>query len=369
MSTIAIDARIISTSTGRYVERLITRLQDIDPENEYLILVRAKDKDYWQPKQSNFRIVIADFADFSIFGEQIQLLQLLNQLKPDLVHFCMPQQPMLYRGKKVTTIHDLTPIRTYNSDKNWLLYHLKQLVARGVLWLLPRTNDRIIVPTIYVKHDLMKFAGVNDRKITQLYEAAELTTTKTSVYSPLHHKQFIMYAGQQSDYKNIRRLMLAHQKLLTQKPDLILALVGRLSGKNGVPLQRNKTWAESQGFKNILYTDFLPDEQLAWLYQHTACYVFPSLMEGFGLPALEAMLQGAPVASSNATCLPEVYGEAAHYFEPTEVDDIARAVSEVLDDEKLRASLIKKGKKQAQRYSWRTMAEETLVIYRHVLNT
>lgn len=367
MNKIVIDARIISTSTGRYIERLVTNLQEIDHENQYVILVRAKDKDYWRPKRENFRVQIADFADFSVWGEQVALLRLLNRLKPDLVHFCMPQQPILYRGKKVTTIHDLIPIKVYNSDKQWLKYHLKQLVAKGVIWLIPRTNDHVIVPTKYVQRDLMRFAHIDDHKITQAYEAAELTTPRVEPYPPLVDKQFIMYVGQQSDYKNIRRLMQAHQLLLEKKPDLLLVLVGKLSGKNGVPLRRNKAWAEEHGFKNILYTDFLPDEQLAWTYQHTACYVFPSLMEGFGLPALEAMLQGAPVASSNATCLPEVYEDAAHYFDPLRSDDIARAITEVLDHAKLRQQLIKKGLRQAKKYSWRKMAEETLAVYQKTL--
>src|SRR6478735_8523535 len=108
---IAIDARIINSSTGRYVERLLHYLQEIDTVNRYTILVRQKDKDYWQPTANNFTTKVADFADYS-FAEQIGFKQLLNELKPDLVHFCMPQQPVLYTGKSVTTIHDLTLLNT-----------------------------------------------------------------------------------------------------------------------------------------------------------------------------------------------------------------------------------------------------------------
>lgn len=368
MSKIVIDARIISSTTGRYVERLITHLQHIDSKNTYIILVRARDKQSWRPTNPRFKVKVADFANFSVIGEQIQFLRLLNQLKPDLVHFCMPQQPILYRGKKVTTVHDLTPIKTYNSDKNWLIYHLKQLVAKGVFWLIPRTSSRVIVPTKFVKQDLQHFAHVGPAKISQIYEAAELTTVDVQPYKPLRDRQFIMYTGQQSDYKNIRRLILAHQQLLQARPGLKLVFAGRLSGANGAPSRRNQAWAAENGYKNIIYTDFIPDTQLAWLYQHTACYVFPSLMEGFGLPALEAMLQGAPVASSNATCLPEVYEDAAHYFDPTSVDDIARAITEILDNKQLRRELVEKGIYQARKYSWHTMAKETLAIYQKVLS-
>src|SRR3990167_9724645 len=131
MSHIAIDARIINSSTGRYVERLIHYLEKVDTENTHSILVRTKDLDFYKPTNPRFVIEEANFSDYS-FNEQLGLLKLLNKLKPDLVHFCMPQQPILYRGKHVTTVHDLNLLKTYNSDKNWLVFHAKQLVGRFV---------------------------------------------------------------------------------------------------------------------------------------------------------------------------------------------------------------------------------------------
>src|ERR1700676_176439 len=107
MKRIAIDARIIYTSTGRYVERLIEYLQELDRVRDYVVLLRKADYDRWQPKAPNFRKLVADHQAFT-FGEQIQFARQLRALSPDLVHFTVPQQPMLYRGRRVTTIHDLT---------------------------------------------------------------------------------------------------------------------------------------------------------------------------------------------------------------------------------------------------------------------
>jgi glycosyltransferase involved in cell wall biosynthesis len=92
-------------------------------------------------------------------------------------------------------------------------------------------------------------------------------------------------------------------------------------------------------------------------------------MEGFGLPGLEAMGYGAPVISSNATCLPEVYGDAAHYFNPTDTDDITRAINDVLTDDSLRQALITSGYEQLKKYSWRRMAEQTHTVYTKALQT
>jgi glycosyltransferase involved in cell wall biosynthesis len=122
-----------------------------------------------------------------------------------------------------------------------------------------------------------------------------------------------------------------------------------------------------EGIEGVIFTDFISDNALLWLYEHCEAYVFPSLSEGFGLPALEAMAHGAPLISTNATCSPEIYGDGAHYFNPLDVEDMAAKIGEVLDNPKLRQELIKRGKKQAAKYSWRRMAEETVGVYKKVL--
>ena len=363
MSHIAIDARIINSSTGRYVERLIHYLEKVDTENTYTILVRTKDLDLYKPTNPRFVIEEANFSDYS-FNEQLGLLKLLNKLKPDLVHFSMPQQPILYRGKHVTTVHDLSLLKTYNSDKNWLVFHAKQLVGRFVFKIISRTSDYIFVPTKFTQEDLEKFTSSAKGKTILTYESADkLHAGKTKKYKT-GFKQYILYVGQQSDYKNIRRLGDAHQKLLRKHPDLGLVLVGKLNQS----AQNNQAYFDDKKYKNIHFTGFVSDQERDWLYENCAAYIFPSLMEGFGLPGLEAMHYGAPVISSNATCLPEVYEEAAHYFNPYNSSHIARAIDDVLSDTKLRNKLIKQGSMQVKKYSWERMAKQTLAGYKRALH-
>ncbi len=357
MSHIAIDARIINSSTGRYVERLLNYLQQIDQVNNYSILVLAKDKNYWQPTANNFKVKIADFKNYSI-NEQFGFKQFLDQLSPDLVHFCMPQQPILYHGNHVTTFHDLTLLKTYNTDKNWLIYHFKQVIGKYVFKQVAKSSNQIIVPSNFTKNELLKLVNIPADKITITYEAADVYVDKLTTYKH-PFKQFILYVGQQRDYKNIRYLGDAHQKLLKKHPDLGLILVGKINDSAKI----NQQYFVENNYKNIIFTDFIPDNQRDWLYTQATAYVFPSLMEGFGLPGLEAMGYGAPVISSDATCLPEVYGDAAYYFNPDDVNDIARAINDVLTDDKLRDDLIKKGYKQIKKYSWLRMAQQTHEIY------
>lgn len=358
---IAIDARIINTSTGTYVERLLHYLQKIDTTNRYTILVPTKDLHFFTPTAKNFTVMAADFPNYS-FAEQIGFKKLLDQLAPDLVHFCMPQQPILYKGKHVTTVHDLTLLNTYNSDKNWLVFHIKQHVAKYVFKKIAHTSSHIITPTQYVKDEYVRFAGISPQKVTVTYEAADVSLGSIKPYKH-PFKEFILYVGQQSDYKNIRRLGDAHQKLLAKHPNLGLLLVGK---KDKAAL-KNEAYFESKGYRNIHFTGFLPNEQRDWLYTHTNLYVFASLMEGFGLPGLEAISYGAPVASSNATCLPEVYGDAVHYFDPYDTNDMARAIGDVLNDEKLQKELVKKGYQLIKKYSWQRMAKQTHQVYMDAL--
>ena len=130
----------------------------------------------------------------------------------------------------------------------------------------------------------------------------------------------------------------------------------------------NKDLFEKRNYKNIHFTDFLPDTQRDWLFTKAQAYVFPSLMEGFGLPPLEAMAYGTPVVSSSASCMPEILGDAAEYFDPKNVDDMASAIERVITDSSLRTALVERGYKQAAKYSWETMARETHEVYLNTLS-
>lgn len=363
MSHIAIDARIINSSTGRYIERLLHYLQEVDTVNTYSVLVLKKDEHFWTPSNDNFTVVVADFGQYSL-AEQIGLKKLLDRLSPDLVHFCMPQQPVRYTGNHVTTFHDLTLLHTRMSDKNPIVYGFKQFVGKFVFKHVARTSTFILSPTQHTKDELVGFTHINPDKVVVTPLAADVFDDKVSPYdSPFKH--YILYVGQQPDYKNIRRLAAAHQRLIKKYPDLGLILAGRIA----TDTQANKDFFESKGYKNIHFTGFVEDDQRDWLYKHADAYVFASYMEGFGLPGLEAMGYGAPVVSSNASCLPEVYGDSVHYFDPFNVTDMARAIDEVLSDEVLRNGLIKKGYEQLKKYSWRRTAEQTHEVYLRALET
>ena len=362
MAKIVIDARELRTTTGRYIERLLYYLQEIDNKNSYVVLLKPKDIDGWIPSNKNFTSMPCPYKEFT-FREQISLFRQLREIKPDLVHFAMVQQPIGYMGKVVTTMHDLTTVRFKNPSKNWLIFSIKQFVYIWVNKIVAHKSKSIITPSKFVKEDIAKFTRINSRKITVTYEGADKIKDESESIESLADSPFIMYTGRPQPHKNLERLIEAYSIIKKDYPGLKLVL----SGKKDVLYKRIEKEALANGLSDIIFPGFVSEGQLKWLYENCLAYIFPSLSEGFGLPGLEAMLHGAPVVSSDATCLPEIYGDAASYFNPLDISDMYEKINTVINDQELRERLIKKGYIQSKKYSWEKMAKETLDIYKMAL--
>lgn len=364
MKKIVIDAREWPTSTGRYIRELVEHLQDIDTDlsHRYIVLMKPKDMDLWEPKSKRFSKIACPYKEFSL-GEQIGLLWQIIRLKPDLVHFGMAQQPVLYRGLTITTMHDLTTLRFDNPSKNQLAFRFKQSIYRWVCFIAAHKSKLVLVPSEYVKDDIARAMRTNSRKIRVTYEAGDSLDAKPQSIDDLEGKQFIMYVGRPNPHKNLGRLIEAFSILKQDIPDLHLVL----AGKRDPLFKRHERDIVRLGLPDVHFTDKVSDGQLRWLYEHTAAYIFPSLSEGFGLPGLEAMAHGAPVVSSSATSLPEIYGDAARYFDPRDVEDMAKTIRAVLTKSEIREELIKAGTKQVKKYSWQRLAEQTLDAYKYIL--
>lgn len=362
---IVIDARIRRSSTGRPVARLLEHLQEIDNEHRYTILLEPKDD--WQPTNKNFSTCYTRFGNFSFNPlNQVLFSWQLHKLDADLVHFTLtPQQPIFYFKTQTTFTHDLTMLKFVRAGRlpGWL-HSIRMWGYRFLLWSAHKRAKHVLVPTQYVADAVNKYHLFTNRKTTVTLEASEPVLPGKSKEPEEPPKDFIMYTGSAFPHKNLERLISAFGILKEHHPDLKLVLVG----KREYHSKQLRKWAKSQPyFEDIIFTGFVPDEELKWYYQNARAYVFPSLSEGFGLPGLEAMVHGCPVVSSNATCLPEVNGDAAHYFDPYDVEEMAEKINEVISSEALRKKLIAKGYENAKRFSWKRMTTETLQVFNKVL--
>jgi glycosyltransferase involved in cell wall biosynthesis len=362
MKRIIVDARESGTSTGRYLDKLVEYMHKLQPAYEVILLIKPQRKAFMQHIAPGYKTVNSAYKEFS-FGEQLGLRKQIKKLKADLVFFPMVQQPVLYKGRVVTTMQDLTTLRFRNTAKNWFVFTFKQQVYKWVNKRVAKKSSLLITPTQFVKNDVANYCNLEPSKITVTYESADKIPDRSEPILALKNKPFLLYVGRPAANKNLHRLVDAYVILKKHNPGLVLVFAGKLDGE----YQKLRQYSRKKAGGGILFTGFVSEGQLRWLYENAKVYVFPSLSEGFGLPGLEAMQYGLPVASSNATCLPEVYKNAAHYFNPFSSQHMATKVQQILDDPKLAAKLSANGYSLLKLYSWEKMARQTINVFERAL--
>ena len=266
----------------------------------------------------------------------------------------------------VLTIHDLAFFYYPKEFKTRDLWQLKRWTAYSV-----KKAQKIIAVSQNSKNDLIRFYGLPEEKISVVYNGYDRER-----FSPKKNKReigrvrkkyqtgadYLLYVGTLQPRKNIISLIKAFPFILNQDQRRRKTLKLVVAGKKGW-LYENLFSAvrELKLTEKVIFTDFVPDEDLPYLLSGAKLFVLPSLYEGFGLTALEAMACGAPVLVSKNSSLPEVVGEAGLYLEnPEDLQEISQKVGQILDNRDLAASLAKKGLEQAQKFSWEKCARQTL---------
>jgi len=375
---IVIDARLWSESgLGRYIRNLIGELQKIDEDNEYYILLLKNNYDSLVYHTKNFHKVLADFKWYSL-EEQVKLLKILRELKPDLVHFPHFNVSFFYKGKFVVTIHDLIHQHFQTRETSTLnpIFHaVKKFGYKKIFSHAIKNSAKIITPSEFVKKQLIGEWGVKEEKVEVTYEGVDdkiIQLAKEKSVSSFQ-KPYLFYIGNAQPHKNLSRLISVFKKLREKYPDLNLVLSGPdhiFWEKIKSEIASSKTPRNDGQDSGILFTGYVSEEEMVGLYKNAEAFVMPSLEEGFGIPILEAMACGCPVVSSNAGSLPEVGGPASAgavlYFDPHNEEDMVRVIGEVLGDKGLRKELIKKGERRYKEFSWQKLAKQTLEIYNNV---
>lgn len=363
---IVIDARTgDGTGISRYSLNLVRELEKLPADYRFTVLLGPIDFPKWKPHDKRFTKLLAPYKFYTL-GEQIGLLRLLYSLKPDLVHFTAFNAPVLYFGKRVFTIHDLTLIHfknIRNSLVHKLIYPIKYWIMRFILRCSVMRSVALITDSEYVRQDILsrwgkdKIRKVSPEKIIVIPLAAETHEYAKRQPRPIKD-DYLLYVGAAYPHKNLGVLAKGYCRLLEKRPNLKLVVVGK---KDYWQAQFKEDCPEA------IIPGYLSNEKLAAYYQHASLFVFPSLSEGFGLPPLEAMAYGVPVLSSNRTAIPEACGEAAEYFDPHSPKDLADKAEELLNNPEKRAEMSKLGKEQVKKFSWKKMAQQTLEVYKNSL--
>src|SRR5581483_6014798 len=367
---IGIDARLWNeTGVGRYIKNLVEYLAQIDKQNEYVLFIRNKEN--FQFPISNFqsnrwKIVAADMQWHSI-DEQVRFPAILEKEKLDLMHFPYFSVPIFYKGKFVVTIHDLIPLHVNTRLATTLpapIYKAKRIGYKVILKQATKKASKIIAVSQATKDEVVKYLHVDSEKVVVTYEGLDKKLSNTKKQTATMKNSYFLYVGNAYPHKNLERLIEAFNLVVKKEPSTKLLLTGK---EDYFYKRLHKKVKELHLSESIIFYGQVTDSELANLYSNAQGLVVPSLMEGFGLPALEAMANRCLVVASDIPSLREICKEAAVYFNPYDTDDIAEKLLKVRMDEGDLEIKRKEGMVRAKEFSWEKMAKETLRIYEEVI--
>jgi len=396
---IGIDCRTIlnpgygeHAGVGHYTYYLISNLLDIDKKNHYVLffdnLLSKSAADELIRGRANAEIKFFPFHRYKHYlpfaFSHLLIAATLEREKLDLFHSPAYVLPLTYKGKSVVTVHDLAIYK----HPEW--FPSKFLVGQkfSTKTLVPQSlkkAKKIIAVSKHTKKDIQEIFKIKGEKIEVIYEGVEFwnLSSKTEGVCGLEGKicfedmsakyglkdNYVLFLGTIEPRKNLVALIKAFYNLIDKAPAFRgkyqLVLAGARGWKyEGVFREIEKCCEKLNMGNAIKYIGYIPAREKLALMKYAACFVFPSLYEGFGLPVLEALSLGVPTITSDISSLPEVGGDAVVLVDPAEINEISKALAEVLTDKKLRDNLSRKGIVQAKKFSWKKCAKETLEIYK-----
>ncbi len=355
------------TGIARYAVELTRALRRVEPDLEIVLLNPYPESDHaWYREFPTYPLPLLRTLPMAATLGNWQLHRAASELELDVLHdpcgiapFLMPKQRYL----RVTTVHDAIPALYPETQPL-----LTRLVFQTLVRASARTADAVLTVSQASADDLHRVYGLPrstlhaipngvTRPEPQLPQDVAAALERLGVERP-----YYLYVGALHPRKNLARVCEAFARVRATHPETRLVIVGPPSWGAHETLRGVLEQARSES--GVTFTGFVSDDDLAVLYRGALALVFPSLYEGFGLPALEAMSHGAPVVTSNVSSLPEVVGEAALLVDPTIVEAIADAMARLVVDEPLRARLADAGRRRAAGFTWEDTARRTLDVFR-----
>ncbi len=367
---IGIDARFYglgSAGLARYTRELIENLARLRASHTFVVFMRPEDAGSFPHRSRRFEVRTTRTPHYT-FREQLLLSSELARADLDLMHFTNFNLPLGYRRPFVVTIHDLTLLRYAGRSRasKLKLVPMRRVLKAGL------TRSRAVIAISQYQRQLIErdFTG-DPSKVHVIYEAVDSRFTPLPKAAMTAFRRghgladpFVMYTGQWREHKNLVRLLKAFAVLRKRHSHLKLVLVGKRDPAFPIIPGTIRSLGLSD---SVICTGFVDDAELPKYYNAARAFAFPSLAEGFGLPPLEAMACGTPVAASSAPPMPEILGNAAVFFNPHNTADVAQVVERALFDAGLRRTLRRRGAAQVAKYSWQRTARETLAVYEAAL--
>lgn len=345
-----------NSGIGTYIKNLVSEISEINKKDNFILY--GMNNEFLI--SNNMENIQANIPIYTV-KEQLLFYKMVTETKLDLLHVPHYNIPVLYRGKIVTTIHDIIHIKFPQFLPNKFAYYY----AKNMLNIAVKKCDKIITGSENTKKDLIEHFNADEKKIEVIYYGVSKKINRVNDINLIESfkdkynitKRYILYVGNVMPHKNILGLIEAFRNVYKINQNINLLIVGKY----------HKSMGKIQEDEGIIFTGFVSDFELSLAYSGASLFVFPSLYEGFGLPILEAMQYGIPVICSNTSSIPEVAGKAALLFNPYDIEDISKAILDVLNNENLKYKLIEKGYERTNMFDWKKSAERTLEVYEEIL--
>jgi glycosyltransferase involved in cell wall biosynthesis len=369
--SIAIDARKVRDfGIGTYIRNLVRGLAAIDSENRYLLLVGPHGREALSQLPENFQLVSESSPVYSL-RELGVLSWRLWRLKLDLFHATHYVLPAVVPCRAVVTIHDIIHLLYPEFLPSRLAFFYAQRMIRRSL----TRGDRIIAVSQNSRSDLLRYFDVDGRKIEVVYNGVE-----PDFHRRLHQRDlrrwlqrlevrqpYLLFVGNPKPHKNLDNVIQAYAK--AREIHSFEAPLVCIGGRPEADLKVRQRATQLGVAEQVKLLGHVAQEALPAIYQGATLVLHPALYEGFGLPVVEAMASGVPVITSNTSALKEIGEGFAHLVNPLDVEEMARAIAQLMADPELRESLAELGRQRARDFTWERTARRTLEIYRQTLDS
>lgn len=270
--------------------------------------------------------------------------------------------PVLYQGNMLVTVHDVLHLAMPQYAKGVL----KQTYARAMFRAVRHRARAVICVSDFTVAELQRLTPPSPQIVRRIYNGVDDNWFQVSETLSPHARPYLVYVGNVKPHKNLRTLLDAFERVKDNiAEDLII--VGKREGF--ITGDDNISEHARDLSERVMFTGYVSDNLLHQYVAHATALVFPSLYEGFGLPAVEAMAAGCPVLAPNAASIPEVCGDAALYCDARNPDDLATGILRIAQDAELRETLRQRGRQRARVFSGDRCADETCVVIEEVLAT
>ncbi|MDP9345664.1 MAG: glycosyltransferase family 4 protein [Actinomycetota bacterium] len=367
---VALNAVFLAPQMGgmvTYTTNLVAELVRARPDVHVTVYVsergaRALREEPWRSEVELLSHPALGRPYVSALSEMAVLPRLMRNGDAQLLHSLAMTGPLRAAVPHVVTVPDLIWRRFPSSGR------LTIALWRAIVPPVVRRARRVVTYSDASRRDIVSLLGVETDRVDVIplgsdgRVRAPAPATDVRVQFGLGEGPVVLAVSSKKPHKNLLRLTEAMGSVSARHPGAVLVVPGSASPHD----DELRSVAERSGARLVL-PGWVDETQLEGLYATAACAAFPSLQEGFGLPILEAMHRGVPVACSNASSLPEVGGDAVSYFDPRRVPDIAGAVMQLLDSPDRAAALVRAGHERARTFTWEAVARRHIETYEHAL--